>query len=42
LKVQVNVNNLFNRHYYARVGQFHTFNIPGKERNVFASVRYSF
>lgn len=42
LKVQVNVNNLFNRRYYARVGQFHTFNIPGKERNVFASVRYSF
>lgn len=41
-KVQVNVNNVFNRHYYARVGQLHTFNIPGKERNIFVSARYSF
>lgn len=41
-KVQVNVNNVFNRHYYARVGQLHTFNIPGKERNIYVSARYSF
>lgn len=41
-KAQINVENVFNRHYYARVGAGTTFNIPGKERNIFVSARYSF
>lgn len=42
LKVQLNVDNVFNRQYYARVGSANTFNIPGKERSVYANVRYTF
>ncbi|MCQ9329506.1 TonB-dependent siderophore receptor [Pelistega suis] len=42
LKVQLNVDNVFNRQYYARVGSANTFNIPGKDRSVYANVRYSF
>ena len=42
LKLQVNADNIFNRHYYARVGGTNTFNIPGSERSLTANLRYSF
>lgn len=42
LKLQVNADNIFNRHYYARVGSENTFNIPGSERSLTANLRYSF
>lgn len=42
LKLQVNADNIFNRHYYARVGSANTFNIPGSERSLTANLRYSF
>lgn len=42
LKFQVNVDNLTNRKYYARVGSLNTFNIPGKERTFKANVSYRF
>ena len=42
LQAQLNVDNLFNRHYYTRVGSQNTFNIPGAERSVMATVRYDF
>lgn len=42
LKLQINADNIFNRHYYARVGSTNTFNIPGSERSLTANLRYSF
>lgn len=42
LKLQINADNIFNRHYYARVGSANTFNIPGSERSLTANLRYSF
>ena len=42
LKLQVNADNIFNRHYYTRVGSANTFNIPGAERSLMANVRYDF
>ena len=42
LQAQLNVDNLFNRHYYTRVGSQNTFNIPAAERSVMATVRYDF
>ncbi|HFC8821042.1 TPA: TonB-dependent siderophore receptor [Neisseria cinerea] len=42
LKLQINADNIFNRHYYARVGSASTFNIPGSERSLTANLRYSF
>ncbi|HEZ3724395.1 TonB-dependent siderophore receptor [Neisseria meningitidis] len=42
LKLQINADNIFNRHYYARVGGANTFNIPGSERSLTANLRYSF
>lgn len=42
LKAQLNVDNIFNRQYYARVGSANTFNIPGKGRSIYANVRYTF
>lgn len=42
LKLQINADNIFNRHYYARVGGTNTFNIPGSERSLTANLRYSF
>nr|WP_298079360.1 TonB-dependent receptor [uncultured Cardiobacterium sp.] len=42
LKLQLNVDNLFDRKYYTRVGSTNTFNIPGAERSVMATVRYEF
>ena len=42
LKLQINADNIFNRHYYARVGSANTFNIPGSERSLMANLRYDF
>lgn len=42
LKLQVNADNVFNRHYYTRVGSANTFNIPGAERSLTANLRYDF
>lgn len=42
LKLQINADNISNRHYYARVGSANTFNIPGSERSLTANLRYSF
>lgn len=42
LKLQINADNIFNRHYYARVGSANTFNIPSSERSLTANLRYSF
>lgn len=41
-QAQLNVDNLFNRHYYTRVGSKNTFNIPGAERSIMANLRYDF
>ncbi|WP_052364814.1 TonB-dependent siderophore receptor [Halotalea alkalilenta] len=42
LRGQLNVNNVFDRKYYERVGSFGTFNMYGAPRNVVASLRYQF
>lgn len=42
LKAQLNIDNLFDRAYYARVGSVNTFNIAGPRRSVTANIRYSF
>ena len=42
LQIQLNVDNLFDRHYYARVGSVNTFNIPGAGRSITANLRYDF
>lgn len=39
---QLNINNIFNRHYYTRVGGANTFNIPGEERNASLTFKYQF
>lgn len=41
-QLQLNVDNLFNRRYYTRVGALNTFNIPGAERSITAKLRYDF
>ncbi len=42
LQGQLNINNVFNEHYYERVGDAGQFNIPGDERSFKATVRYQF
>ena len=42
LNLQMNVDNLFDRKYYTRVGSTNTFNIPGAERSIMATLRYDF
>ena len=42
LKGQLNLYNLFDEDYYARVGGANTFNIPGDGREVKASLTYEF
>ncbi|KZN12220.1 TonB-dependent siderophore receptor [Marinomonas sp. TW1] len=42
LNAQINIDNLFNERYYARVGDAGQFNIPGAERSVKATLRYQF
>lgn len=42
LKGQLNVYNLFDNDHYVRVGSDNTFNIPGNEREVKASLTYKF
>ena len=39
---QLNVYNLLDKDYYVRVGSVNTFNIPGDEREVKASLSYKF
>lgn len=39
---QLNVYNLFNKDHYVRVGALNTFNMPGDEREVKASLSYKF
>lgn len=41
-RTQLNINNLFNEKYYARVGNSGQFNIPGAERSIKASMHYDF
>ncbi|MDO6459587.1 TonB-dependent siderophore receptor [Granulosicoccaceae sp. 1_MG-2023] len=40
LKATLDVNNLFDREYYSRVGSVATFNFYGPSRNVMAGLRY--
>jgi len=42
LKVSLNINNLFDRKYYARVGATSTFNFYGESRNFMVSANYTF
>ncbi|WP_394183878.1 TonB-dependent siderophore receptor [Marinomonas posidonica] len=42
LNAQINIDNLLNEQYYARVGDAGQFNIPGAERSVKATLRYQF
>ncbi|MGJ8514896.1 TonB-dependent siderophore receptor [Carnimonas bestiolae] len=42
LRGQLNVNNIFDRKYYERVGGPNTFNIYGAPRSAVASLSYSF
>jgi TonB-dependent siderophore receptor len=42
LRTQLNINNLLNEGYYARVGTSGQFNIPGAERSIKASMHYDF
>lgn len=42
LSGQLNVYNLFDEKYYVRVGSPNTFNMPGDEREVKASLTYKF
>ncbi|KLJ00837.1 hypothetical protein WQ56_08265 [Luteimonas sp. FCS-9] len=42
LRVSVAVNNLFDRHYWARVGGLNSYNMPGEPRNVMATLRARF
>lgn len=42
LSAQVNLNNVFDRDYYTRVGGVNTFNMVGEPFNVVASLRYDF
>ena len=42
LKTTLDVNNLFDREYYSRVGSVATFNFYGPSRSVMAGLRYDF
>ena len=42
LRMSVAVNNLFDRHYYERVGGLNTYNTPGEPRNVMVTLRSQF
>ncbi|WP_110688025.1 TonB-dependent siderophore receptor [Salinicola aestuarinus] len=42
LSGQINVNNVFDRDYYNRVGGVNTFNMAGAPANAVASLRYDF
>ncbi|MDB4836950.1 TonB-dependent siderophore receptor [Marinomonas sp.] len=42
LRTQLNINNLLDEQYYARVGTSGQFNIPGAERSAKASMHYDF
>lgn len=42
LKATLDVNNLFDREYYSRVGSVATFNFYGPSRSVMAGLRYDF
>ncbi|RNF75667.1 TonB-dependent siderophore receptor [Marinomonas rhizomae] len=42
LSAQLNIDNLLNEKYYARVGDSGQFNIPGAERAAKATIRYQF
>lgn len=42
LRAQLNIDNVLDRKYYTRVGSANTFNIPGAERSIMATVRYDF
>ncbi len=42
LKTTLDVNNLFDREYYSRVGSVTTFNFYGPSRSVMAGLRYDF
>jgi outer membrane receptor for ferric coprogen and ferric-rhodotorulic acid len=42
LRMSVAVNNLFDRHYYERVGGLNSYNTPGEPRNVMLTVRSQF
>ncbi|WP_191600864.1 TonB-dependent siderophore receptor [Marinomonas algicola] len=42
LSAQLNIDNLLNERYYARVGDSGQFNIPGAERSAKATIRYQF
>lgn len=42
LTLSLNVNNLFDRKYYSRVGSTSTFNFYGPSRNVMAKASYAF
>lgn len=42
LKATLDVNNLFDRDYYSRVGSAATFNFYGPSRSVIAGLRYDF
>lgn len=41
-QLQFNINNIFNRNYYKRVGSIGTFNMPGEGRNMSVQLRYDF
>lgn len=42
LSAQLNVNNIFDKAYYRRVGSMGTFNMRGEPINAVASLRYAF
>lgn len=42
LQLQLNADNILGRKHYTRVGSHNTFNIPGAERSIMASIRYDF
>ncbi len=42
LSLSLNINNLFDRKYYSRVGSVATFNFYGPSRNVMAGLTYQF
>ncbi len=41
LSLTVNLDNLFNQHYYTQIGQYNQY-LLGAPRNVDATVRYTF
>ncbi|UQY86197.1 TonB-dependent siderophore receptor [Stenotrophomonas rhizophila] len=42
LQMSVAVNNLFDRHYFERVGGLNSYNTPGEPRNVLVTLRSTF